>query len=240
MIKGVLEPIIDVIYPPLCVSCKKPYQRGHNAHLSSECYVAIERHVPPFCPRCGRGLQHIHDIRSGICARCTDKKYSFDMAWSLCHYEGLCKDLIHDFKYKQKLHYKSIFAQLLKEFVNTYKRLSECAMIIPIPLHMVKLREREYNQSAILADLLGELLQKPVRTDCLERIRNTKPQFDLDEQNRIENIKGCFRVTNGQALRAQSIVIVDDVLTTGATLSEASRMIREYDPTAIEVLAVAS
>lgn len=240
MMRALTEPIIDVIYPPLCVCCRKPYQRGSDVHLCSDCYFAIERHAPPFCPRCGRSLRHLHDIRNGICSRCSDKKYPFDRAWSLCRYEGICKDLIHDFKYRQKRHYKTIFAQLLKEFLGTFKPWSTIDVIIPIPLHAVKLREREYNQSAILAGILGELLQKPLQAGCLERIRNTTPQFDLDEQKRAENIRGCFRLNNGQALRAQSILIVDDVLTTGATLSEAARTIRAGEPQAIEVLSIAS
>ncbi len=84
MIKGAVESIIDVIYPPLCIYCKKPYQREQNVHLCNECYYTIKRHIPPFCRSCGRGLEEIRSIHSGICTQCSNKKYSFDRGWSLC------------------------------------------------------------------------------------------------------------------------------------------------------------
>jgi ComF family protein len=118
--------------------------------------------------------------------------------------------------------------------------LRDIDLIIPIPLHPARLREREYNQSQILAAIVSELLQKPLGLDILFRIRNTKPQVKLDERARVKNIGGCFSVKNSQHIKSKSILLIDDVFTTGITLSEATRVIKECRPIKISVLTLAS
>jgi ComF family protein len=129
---------------------------------------------------------------------------------------------------------------LFKEFLQNFNALRNIDLIIPIPLHPARLREREYNQSQILAAMVSGLLQKPLICDTLLRIRNTKPQVELNEKIRVKNIQGCFSIKNGERLKAKSVLIIDDVFTTGATLSEAARVIKEYGPLKIFALTLAS
>jgi ComF family protein len=112
--------------------------------------------------------------------------------------------------------------------------------IVPIPLHPVRLREREYNQSQILSAIVSEIIKKPVCTDLLLRRKNTKPQIELDEKKRIKNISGCFAVKNHGQVESKSILLIDDVLTTGITLSEAARTIKQFNPRRIWALTLAS
>lgn len=241
MLNAIFESIINIIYPLTCVACNRPnHQKENNGYLCNECYYIIKRHLPPFCLKCGRGIRELKNIYEGICSVCQNRNYYFDRAWSLCSYEGIIKELIHKFKYNQKIHYKVIFGNLFREFFGTFNILGDVDLIIPIPLHPTKLREREYNQSLILSFIVGELIQKQIYTDILVRIRNTKSQIDLDERARKNNIAGCFSVKNGFQLKSKSILLVDDVLTTGITLSEAARVIKEFNPNNISVLTLAS
>lgn len=241
VLKTITESIINIIYPPICVGCNKPmHHTKNNIFLCSQCYYNIKRHTPPFCQKCGRGLIEAENIIKGICPTCIDRRYHFQRAYSICSYEGTIKELIHKFKYSQKLHYKIIFEKLCSEFIDAFKILSDIDIIIPIPLHSARLREREYNQSQILSSILSNIINKPVVSNLLMRVRNTKPQVALDEKSRIENICGCFSVKNNQMLKSRNILLVDDVLTTGITLSEAAKSIKEFKPNNIFAFAMAS
>jgi ComF family protein len=241
MLKPLIESVVNIIYPPICAACNNPnYGDGNGGHICSECYFDIKRHVPPFCLRCGRGLREIKSIQNGVCPACLNRHYDFQEAWSLCSYEGITKELIHRFKYNQKIQYKTIFENLFREFFATFQILRDIDFIVAIPLHATRLREREYNQSEILAQIVSEIIQKPVVSDILVRLRNTKSQIDLDEKNRVKNIKGCFGIKNTARLNSKSVLLIDDVLTTGVTLSEAAKTIEESNPSKISVLTLAS
>ncbi|MFC1755517.1 ComF family protein [Thermoproteota archaeon] len=241
MPRGVIETIINLVYPALCVSCKRPNHQSESIrYLCSNCYLSISRHTPPFCVKCGRGLKELRHIHNSICGECLERHYNFDQAWSVCNYDGIIKSLIHAFKYKQKLHYKIIFGRLFDEFLTAFKVLRDVDLIIPIPLHAVRLREREYNQSYIIAQSVSQILNKPVTTHALERWRNTKPQVDLDENKRETNINGCFRLRNAVELKEKSILLIDDVFTTGTTLSEAAKALKSCKPSRISCLTLAS
>ncbi|MFC1709218.1 double zinc ribbon domain-containing protein [Candidatus Omnitrophota bacterium] len=237
----IIESIINILYPQVCVGCNRSNQINKiNNYICNECYYDIKKHIPPFCSKCGRGLQEIKSIRRGECAKCSNRQYYFQQAWSVCSYEGLIKDLIHRFKYKQKVQYKTIFRNLFHEFFENFDILKDVDFIIPIPLHSVRLREREYNQSQILATMVSEITQKPVNSDILSRRKNTKSQIDLDEKKRIKNISGCFAINNPTRIKSKSILLMDDVLTTGTTLSEAAKAINQFDPGKVYVLTLAS
>ncbi|MDD5617749.1 MAG: ComF family protein [Candidatus Omnitrophica bacterium] len=241
MLKTMIDSFIDIIYPPLCATCNKPnHQKENKGYICDECFYGIKRHIPPFCSKCGRSLNDMENISRGICASCMDKQYYFDRAHSLCVYKGDIKELIHRFKYNQKLQYKIIFEKLIREFLQNFNILRDIDLIIPIPLHPARLREREYNQSQIIASIAGGLLEKPVEADILFRIRNTKPQIELNEKTRIKNISGCFTVRNTDKIKSKSVLLIDDVLTTGTTLSEAAQVIKKYNPDKISVLTLAS
>jgi len=238
---AIIDSIINIIYPSVCAGCNKPnYSDINSKYICNECFYSIKRHVPPFCLKCGRGLLEIKNINKGICATCSNRQYYFDEAWSICKYEAVIKELIHKFKYSQKIQYKEIFQKLFKEFLDAFNVLRDTDLIIPIPLHPTRLREREYNQSQILSSLVSEIIHKPVVSDILVRRRNTKSQIDLNEKTRIKNITGCFAVRNSNSLDSKSILLIDDVLTTGITLSEAAKTIKELNPYKISILTLAN
>jgi len=241
MLKAILDSFVNIVYPALCVKCRKPiYAEENQGYICHECYYSIQRHTPPFCLKCGRGLKDVEGISGGTCRSCANKQYQFYKAYSVCAYDGIIKELIHKFKYNQKLQYKTVFESLFREFLESFNILREVDLIIPIPLHPARLREREYNQSQVMAACVSKIIEKPLMCDILLRIRHTKFQTDLNEEKRIKNITGCFMVKNGDMLKSKNVLLLDDVLTTGITLSEAARTLKEYNPQKVYALTLAS
>ena len=112
-------------------------------------------------------------------------------------------------------------------------------MVIPVPIHPLRERERGFNQSTLLARGVSEYLRLPLLTDVIERVGGARPQVELSEQERIDNAKGAFKCAHNRPLDGQRVLLVDDVLTTGSTASEASKTLREAGATRVYVLTLA-
>jgi competence protein ComFC len=155
-------------------------------------------------------------------------KWHFDRAFSPCIYEGVIKELIHAFKYKNKDHLGYTLSRLMTDFIKEFRIPVEFVdFIIPIPLHRSRLREREFNQAQVLSEHLAREFQKPVACDWLQRLRATKTQTDLERNMRLINVRGSFSVKEPQLVKGKNILLIDDVLTTGATSSEAAKALKQ-------------
>ena len=164
----------------------------------------------------------------------------FDFVWSACLYEDPLKDLIHQFKYKQKTYLKYLFTDIMLSFFQTYNiHLNEFDFLMPIPLSSTSLRERGYNQSALLAECLHAFLEIPLCLDILIKARHTKHQVLLPEKERWTNIRGAFKIKRPQEIHKKSILIVDDLLTTGATACEAAGVLKESGAARVGILTLA-
>ncbi|HVF69004.1 MAG TPA: ComF family protein [Xanthomonadales bacterium] len=160
-------------------------------------------------------------------------KYTPDGVFSSLVYKGVVKKLVYKFKYNPNLiDLKNSLIDLFYEGIIQkeafYKVLSEDSILVPIPLYKTKMRKRGYNQSHILAKGLGKRLNIPI-LDCLERIRDTKTQVGLKKEEREENIKGALRIKK-QELRikdSKHVFLIDDVVTSGATLKEAAKVLKK-------------
>jgi len=165
----------------------------------------------------------------------------FNRAFSPCVYEGAIKNLIHEFKYKGKDHLGRPLSKLMTDFIKEYNLATDCLdFIVPIPLHKTRLREREFNQAEILAKHIAEEFKKDLLSDCLIRHRHTKTQTDLENNQRLLNVKGSFSVNRGRDLKGKNVLLVDDVLTTGATSSEAANVLRSAGADIVFVLTLAN
>lgn len=239
MLRGILKGLRDIIYPPVCLSCRASLKNRSaidNA-VCAECWSSIKRNSPPFCRGCGRHTTK----RTGYCAACSGERFYFDRAYGACRYDDRVKELIHAFKYGGRDYLGRTLGRLLADFHNEYGFLISAAeIIIPVPLHPARLREREFNQSRILCERLCEASGKIIMPDNLVRERRTRAQAELDGQDRFSNVRGCFRVKNPGALSGKHLLLVDDVLTTGATLSEAARALKTAGAGAVTVLALAN
>ncbi len=150
------------------------------------------------------------------------------------------KQLIHCFKYQQKTYLRTYFSHLMIEFLNCYAvDLSGFEAAVPVPLHCVRARERGYNQSQLLLEGLGTTLKIPTIKNNLFRMKNTSNQALLGKKDRWTNIHGAFRIKDPLAFKNKSVLVIDDLLTTGATVSEAARLLKESGAKKVGVLTLA-
>ncbi len=241
MIGRLVNSLVDIIYPKTCLVCKNKLATSSVDNVvCNGCWGNIKRNLPPFCHSCGRQLKK-SNFNKSICPSCLKTKLHFDRAFSPCIYEGVIKDLIHNFKYKGKDYLGSALSRLMTEFIKEYDLpIGYIDLIVPLPLHKTRLREREFNQAEILAKFIAQEFKKNLASEDLRRHRPTKTQTDLELNERLLNVKGSFLVTELERVKGKNILLVDDVLTTGATSSEAAYALKDSGANIVFVLTLAN
>lgn len=241
VIKNFIHGAIDIFFPKICHACKKKIpDLSIDEVICVDCWAKIKKNTPPFCYSCGRNLSRKKSIKN-TCLDCIKKPLQFDRAFSPCLYEGVIKELIHAFKYKKNDYLGITLAKLMIGFIKEYNLpVQFMDLIIPIPLHKAKLREREFNQAFILSKYLGAAFNKEVSTENLLRDKNTKTQAELKDNERFSNVEKCFSLPQGNAVKNRNILLIDDVLTTGATASEAALTLKNAGANIVYVLTLAS
>jgi len=241
MLRGLLNGLTDIVWPKICLSCKNKLDKSAvHDFICDKCWNSIKRNIPPFCKSCGRRLEK-SNIAKNICPSCIRKNLYFDAAFSPCVYTGVLKELIHEFKYKNKDYLGYPLSKLMVRFIKEYNMpIDFVDFIVPVPLHKSKLREREFNQAEVLSTHIAKEFKKNLLSDALLRTRSTKTQADLEISERILNVKDSFAVSKQDDVRKKNILLIDDVLTTGATTSEASLALKRAGANIVFVLTLAS
>ena len=242
MLRGFFEGIINIIYPKICLSCRRPLKEksGVDNFVCNVCYSQIKRNLPPFCACCGRHLEKKQFARN-LCPDCIRARPHFDRAFSPCVYDGVIKELIHQFKYNSKDYLGTTLSRFMVDFIKEYDfPMEHLDAIVPVPLHKIRLREREFNQAQILSNHLAREFKKDLVEKCLMRRRYTRTQTELEPHQRLVNVKGSFSVINEKYIKGKNILLVDDVLTTGATSSEAASTLKEAGAHIVFVLTLAN
>lgn len=241
MLRCFLEGLADMIFPKICLVCKNKIDASSVYGLiCHQCWGKIKKNLPPFCHSCGRHLD-TPDSEKKRCPRCLKTMLHFDRAFSPCVYTGVIKELIHMFKYNKKECLGTVLSKLMIEFIKEYGiSIDYLDLIVPIPLAKTRLREREFNQSKILAALISQEFNKKILCDNLIRTRHTKTQTELDLDKRLSNIKGGFLLKQKEDIKGKKILLVDDVLTSGATCSEAAYVLKEAGALTVFVLTIAN
>ena len=232
-----IQGILGLIYPPHCQMCGEGLDIFNRRVLCEICYNNIRLNTPPFCKKCGRPRPY--ESAGSVCETCATKSYYFDASYSVCIYEGVIRECIHGFKYNAKFALEGLFKNLLIGFAEKYIDISRFDYIVPVPLHTAKYRERTFNQSAVLADHLSKRFKMPLLKNNLIRRRPGMPQVTLSKNKRLEDIRGSFKIKNGFLLKNKSVLLIDDVFTTGATVNECSKVLKGAGASSIEVLTLA-
>lgn len=238
---GILRSLQEIIYPRYCLLCHKKISVKDTKELvCTECIEAITLNIPPFCQKCGRHILGKYATKN-ICKDCAHTNFYFDRAWASCRYDDSVREMIHNFKYKNKIGLKKQLSELLIKFVkNYYLPVNHCDYVIPIPLSPSKFREREFNQAQILADELASHFGLKMMDSNLKRIRNTQSQTELEKKLRWQNIQGAFSLKESNLIREKVILVIDDVLTSGATISEAAKTLKEAGAAVVFALTIAN
>lgn len=233
---ALLETIAGLAYPRHCAVCEVPLRAGRV--LCADCRRSRTRLEGPRCATCSQPFGGA--LEPGFrCMNCGDLRLSFDFATSAYRSRGAVRELIHHFKYDKHLHLRHLLGRMLREgFGDARVRLLGVDGIVPVPLHPTREREREFNQSAVLASVAAGSLQLPVE-DCLKRIRYTSTQTHFHREERFENLAGAFALRRGFDLSGRNLALVDDVLTTGSTADACARVLKDAGAAAVVVITVA-
>jgi competence protein ComFC len=240
-IANLITGLKDIIYPKICLICKRDLSSNSVDELVCvKCWSSIKKNAPPFCHGCGRNLDE-KSLALAYCPSCLKAPLHFDRAFAPCIYEGAIKDLIHEFKYRKTDYLADALSGLMLDFIRDYDvPVSSMDEIIPVPLHPARLREREFNQAELLARRIAPVYTKIVSADNLVRLRHTRTQAELKSSDRLSNVKDSFSVRWPDRIKGKHILLIDDVLTTGATSSEASRALKDAGANSVLVLTLAN
>ena len=181
-------------------------------------------------------------VSGHTCGECIKNPPYFDGAISAGPYTEVLAEAIKLFKYKKKIHIGLALAGhdvMVAGLTNLIQRCSEWPFLIPVPLHQNRLREREYNQSAIIASVISSKFGIPVITYILSRQRYTKPQVELGFRERKENVTGAFTVQDNVDIKGKNIILVDDVYTTGSTVNECAKVLKKNGAGKVYVVTIA-
>ena len=243
MLRGLFKGLKDLIYPNCCLVCKNRIPPANQQRLICvDCWEKLEKNLPPFCASCGRYLdsQAIEKNACPSCSKCGANFY-FDRAFSPCTYTGAIKKLIHEFKYSGKDYLGKPLGKLMNTFIRDYQLpIEHLDFVVPIPLHKSRQREREFNQAEILSQEVAKEFNKKVLTDALIRVKLTKTQTELTFRERCQNVEKSFLVTKPELIKDTNLMLIDDVLTTGATANEAARCLKSAGARKVLLLTLAS
>ncbi len=222
---------LDLLYPALCPVCQARLGAARRDPLCGGCWARIARIEPPFCLVCG-----VPSAAAEPCSICRAEPPPFDYARAAALYLDPLRSAVHAFKFHGKRALAGPLADLLIEQCGP-TLLAEADALVPVPLAPARERERGFNQAALLAERVGRALGRPVQSRWLGRARPTQPQSELTADERRRNVRGAFRAV--PAVAGRHVVVLDDVLTTGATAAECARALRAAGARIVGVLTVA-
>lgn len=224
---------LDLVFPALCPVCGSTLAEGRRDPLCGACWTAIPRLDPPCCERCGVPL-----VAGGprACGACVADPPAWDWARAGADYSGVIREAIHAFKFEgRRTLARPLAALVLAQWGD--RLAAGVGGLVPVPLTSAREQQRGYNQAALLAEEVAARLTVRVRPRWLARVRATLPQSDLGAAERRANVRGAFAADPAAA--GHHVVVVDDVLTTGATAAECARALREVGAARVGVLTVA-
>ena len=231
-----LRGAISLLYPALCEICAEPI--AHSDYLCPECLTSAARIKAPFCATCSEPFDGAI-TETFSCANCAHRKLYFESAVSSYRSRGLVRKIVHDFKYGRHIHLRFPIADWLGETLEDPRLQGRrFDLVVPVPLHPTRKRERGFNQAELLAELFcarAGLTMRPV----LERIRYTTTQTVFDRVERMENLRDAFCLRKKMDVRGLRVLLIDDVLTTGSTLSECARVLKEAGATFVHAATAA-
>ena len=234
--------LLDVLMPPQCLACRSIIETA--GLLCPSCFAKAQMIAPPMCRQCGVPLAAATGV-SGIahldltCGRCLSDPPLFSRARSVFTYDDIARQLVTDLKYRDRLEGRqSLGAWLARASADL---AATADLIVPVPLHYRRLVRRRYNQAAVLARSLAERTGRQLAVDALIRQRPTKSQTGLSLDERTRNMRGAFVVRSKcrAAIKGAQILLVDDVLTTGATANACAKALLQADAREVTVVTLA-
>lgn len=227
----------NLLFPPQCVLCHAPSDAAGG--LCTPCFGDLRPISAPYCACCGHPFPY--DLGEGAqCDACLRSPPAYDCARSAWHYDAPAARLIKALKFADRTQLAPMLARVMQGAGAQMLAMPE-VQLVPVPLHGARLRQRRYNQAMLLAYALSRRSGVPVLPDALRRLRPTRPQARLAHGQRLRNVEGAFALNprRADAIAGASLLLIDDVMTTGATLSACAEALRRGGAAWVGVLSVA-
>ena len=214
---------VSLWYPPFCEICSEPVAR--TRYLCADCAGNAPRIRPPFCYTCSEPFEG-EITETFTCANCAHRLLHFEAAVSAYRSRGVVRHLLHQFKYGREIHLRQQVAEWLCETLED-PRLKDRRfdMVVPVPLHPARKRDRGFNQAELIAEIFAAHAGLKMQL-ALERILFTQTQTAFDRAERMKNLRDAFRLRRKMDVQGCRVLLIDDVLTTGSTLSECARVLK--------------
>lgn len=225
-----------LVFPTSCIVCRIALERPLGGPLCRRCFDRLPLLSQPFCPRCG--LPFARGVEPGLCGPCRSARPSFRRARALFPYVEEVRLCLHALKYARRRRLAGAFGRAAaRRWVSA--ELSGASAIVPVPLSRKRRRERGFNQSELIARAVAREVSIPLRTRVLRKTSDTLPQAGLSASARRNNVSGVYRARLPEGLRGKVVLLVDDVLTTGATAEAAAGALLAAGARAVDVLTLA-
>ena len=223
--------------PPQCPCCETFLKEGQQGFCST-CRSKIRWIEPPFCSICGIPFVS-KEVENHPCGACLTQRRYFTIARALGAFEGSLQTAIHRWKYEGKTHLTPFFAERMAEGLDRFWEPNTLDLLIPIPLHIQRLRERGFNQALLLVKELSRRTGIPYAKAILKKKKPTVPQVNLSGAEREKGLRRAFHVIEKEKLLGKSVLLVDDVYTTGATVNECSKVLLKGGAERVDVFTLA-
>jgi ComF family protein len=233
----IIEKIFQFLLPAQCHCCEKFLDEGQEG-ICSDCLSKINWIEPPFCSVCGTPFLS-KEVKGHSCGHCLTQKKYFRMARALGAYNGSLQEAIHRWKYQGKTTLTSFFGKWMAEGISHYWDPHLFDLLIPVPLYPRRLRERGFNQALLLVKDLSRRTGIPYRKRALRKRNPTVPQVNLSGVEREKEVRGSFHMIGKKEVEGKTILLVDDVYTTGATVNECSKVLMAGGAKRVDVLTLA-
>ncbi len=237
--KKLTDKILNIIFPDnlKCHCCSKEMAELNNStYLCEECYSNLPVITGKVCLRCGEPI----NSEAKYCLRCKTTQFSFSHAYSFGAYAGNIKQLIHNFKFNNKPYLSKCFASMLNTtYVLNIIQKHKIDAVTYVPLSIERFKERGYNQSELLAKDFCKISKLPFYKNLLVKVKNTKPQANLNMNERKTNLKNAFEVTSKSIVKNKTFLLIDDIFTTGSSCEECAETLIKAGAYEVIVLTVA-
>jgi ComF family protein len=233
--------MLSLVFPSACQICGDRRAPAADGYICSECQLrpgAIRFIRPPFCDRCGLPYDGALTTRFE-CGNCGGVRLHFSAARSATIASGLVRDVVHRFKYRRQLWFEPFLAGLLLRELQPWLRSHPTDLLIPVPLHPHREREREFNQSRLIATAIARATGLECAPRALRRTRITDTQTALSRERRVANMRKAFAIGDRFPLNGKRVILIDDVFTTGATTNACARVLRRAGAAEVFVWTVA-
>lgn len=236
----IINNLIKWIYPPFCATCSEVILNSNLTYVCENCLKDIYFNSPPYCRICGAHNPNTQEL----CRECKNKikneiKIWFDKNFSCFLYKKTVKKILHLIKYRNKIKLALYLGNYFLDIIRENEITKNIDYIIPVPIYKTKLKKRGFNQSEVFSKIVAKNLNIKMLNNILHRYKPTIPQSELSKKARLKNIKGVFKIENNDILRNKNILLIDDIYTTGATVNECSKLLKNSSVATIKVATVA-